>query len=78
MRYYRSLPPDKQNIIHLRRLAAQIVADAGTLSSGNVGGMELVYCDESGIHSLSDRENYDLLREALKRSSEIIELIIAD
>jgi hypothetical protein len=78
MRYYRILPPAKQAICYLQRLSAQIVADAGALNTGSVGGLELVYCDQSGIHSLSARENYVLLREAQERSADILTRIIGD
>jgi hypothetical protein len=76
MRYYRILPPAKQTVCHLQRLAAQIVADAGALNAGSVGGLELVYCDQLGIHSLSNRENYTLLRDAQERSDDILARII--
>jgi len=78
MRYYRSLPPEMRTLQRLMRLAAQIVADAGTLNSGNVGGLEMIYCDSTGIRQLTNRENADLLQEAQQRSDQIQQLILGE
>jgi hypothetical protein len=78
MRYYRDLPPARRSICCLKRLAAQIVADAGALNSASVGGLELVYCDESGVHSLTSAENSSCLREAQEYSNNILDLIIGE
>lgn len=76
MRYYRTLSPHERTIHRLMRLGAQIVADAGEISSGNVGGLEVVYSDTQGIHRLAVPENAILLQEAQERSSTVRSLII--
>jgi hypothetical protein len=62
----------------LTRLAAQIIADAGALDNGNVGGLEVVRCDSAGIDQLTDRGNETLLQEAQQRSNQIQRLIIGE
>jgi len=79
MRYCRWLSPEKRTVRRLMRLAAQIVADAEVLSSGNVGGaMEVVYCDCSGVHQLTSSESETLLQEAQDRSNQIRGLILGE
>jgi hypothetical protein len=78
MRYCRTLSPEMRILHRLTRLAAQIIADAGALDTGNVGGLEVVQCDSDGIHQLTDRENETLLQEAQQRSNQIQRLIIGE
>lgn len=75
MRYYLRLPPTKRTVPHLKRLAVQTVADAAALSSGSIGGLEVVYLDQSGIHQTTISENSILLDEAEQRSTDILNLI---
>lgn len=70
LRYYQTKP-----VKELVSLAAQTVTDAGCLSSGNVGGVEVVYCDSSGFHRLAEVENRDLETKAKKHSEHIGNLI---
>jgi len=53
MRYCRTLSPEMRTLHRLTRLAAQIIADAGALSSAYIGGLEVVQCDTDGIHQLT-------------------------
>jgi hypothetical protein len=76
IRYCRPLPPQMRTVQRLKRLAAQIIADAGTINSGGIGGLEMVYCDGSGIHKMTNGENAELLKEAQERSNQVQELIL--
>jgi hypothetical protein len=78
MRYCRTLSPEMRTLHRLTRLAAQIIADAGALNTGNVGGLEVVRCDSAGIDQLTDRGNETLLQEAQQRSNQIQRLIIGE
>ncbi len=48
-RYYKKLP-----IKTLIPLAAHLIFTARNLNNGAIGGLEIVLCDESGFHRLSD------------------------
>src|SRR6266481_6977564 len=48
---------ERRPIKHLARVAAQLVVMAGKISSGNVGGLEVVLCDASGFRRLSADSN---------------------
>jgi len=78
MRYCRTLSPEMRTLHRLTRLASQIIADAGALDTGNVGGLEVVRCDSAGIDQLTDRGNETLLQEAQQRSNQIQRLIIGE
>lgn len=78
MRYCRTLSQEVRTLHRLTRLAAQIIADAGALDTGNVGGLEVVRCDSAGIDQLTDRGNETLLQEAQQRSNQIQRLIIGE
>jgi hypothetical protein len=78
MRYCRALSPEMRTLGRLTRLATQIIADAGALDTGNIGGLEVMQCDSTGIHQLTERENETLLQEAQQRSNQIQQLIIGN
>jgi hypothetical protein len=59
MRYYRLLP-----MAQLVRLAAHLVVVAGELNTAMIKGLEIVLCDSSGCHRLSDEENRELESKA--------------
>jgi hypothetical protein len=77
VRFYRSIPSESRTIETLKPLAAQIVTDGGHMSSGSIGGLEIVYSDRSGIHALSSSQNQALEAEAALRGSRIQEMILS-
>jgi hypothetical protein len=76
MRYCLSTPWQDWNVRRLMRLATQIVADAAALNSGGIGGLEIVYYDESGIHLVPHSDCEVFLQEAQDRSNAIRNLIL--
>jgi hypothetical protein len=76
-RFFRPDDLKMRTMDELIPLAAQIIVDAGRLSSGNIGGFELVRCDATGIHPLSLLESNQLEVEAQKRSKSIEGLLFA-
>jgi hypothetical protein len=65
---------ERQPINYLARVAAQLVVMAGKISSGNIGGLEVVLCSPSGFRRLSADSNARLesavneTDEALRKS----------
>jgi hypothetical protein len=62
---------DYQPIDQLKRLAAHAIVCAGKICPDQVSGLELVYCDESGLHRLTRKENRDLELESRKWDQEV-------
>lgn len=65
-RYY-----DCRPIRELMALASLVVVDCARFNSGRISGLEIVYGDSSGFHSLTLEQNRALEREAKKRSDEL-------
>jgi hypothetical protein len=61
----------KEPIKNLMALASILVVDAAQLNSARIGGLELVYADESGFHRVPLTENERMEREAKRRSERI-------
>ena len=76
-RYFRTVLPNERTIRKMLPLAAQIVVDAGRVSSGSAGGLEALYCDKSGIHVLTYEENGELVKTAEKLGEKMRRVILA-
>jgi hypothetical protein len=74
-RFFRAKPPRYRSIEELMPLAAQIIFDGGELSSGAIGGLELVLCDSAGIHPLSRDQNIKFEADAYARGGAIENMI---
>jgi hypothetical protein len=64
------------SIEQLSRLGSHVVVTAGALNSGGVSGLEVVSCDGSGLHRLTDEENREREVRALEWDKTIGELIM--
>jgi len=53
-RFYSSWEESLQPIHNLIPLAAHIIFCAGKIGRGTIGGLEIAFCDSSGIHRLSE------------------------
>jgi hypothetical protein len=78
IRYCRTLLPEMLTLNRLTRLAAQVVVEGGVLNSGNIGGLEVVRCNSTGIYKLNERENEALIQESRQLSDQIQRLIEPD
>ncbi len=70
-RFFRPDVPRLRTMEELIPLASQIIVDAGRLSSGNIGGLEIIECGASGIRVLTPEENIALEAAAYKRGVKI-------
>jgi hypothetical protein len=68
-RFFKEVLPNERTIQKMLPLASQVVVDAGNVSSGNVGGLEAVYCDASGIHNLRIQKMGNFLRQRVSEGS---------
>jgi hypothetical protein len=69
---------DFQSIDQLKRLGAQMIVAAGKICPDIISGLEIVYLDKAGVHSLSIEENRALELEAKELDSRIGKLILGD
>jgi hypothetical protein len=66
LRYYERKP-----IRELIPLAAHLVVSASKLNSGSIDGLEIVLCDEDGIHRLNEQSTRKLEAQAKKWDTHI-------
>jgi hypothetical protein len=71
LRYYSRT----RSVDELMGLAAQLIADASSLNSGSIGGLEIVFSDHGTFKRLSEPRCRELESEALDRSEKIKEII---
>jgi hypothetical protein len=69
--YYRKRP-----IKSLIPLAAHLIVSAETLNSGSISGLEIVFCDQSGFHRLSDESLSELSLKAHEWDKQIAGLFL--
>ena len=67
-----------QPVDQLKRLGAQVIVAAGKICPDTISGLEIVYVDRSGVHSLSTEENRALELEATERDKQIGEIILGN
>jgi 20S proteasome alpha/beta subunit len=63
------------SVRQLTRLAALVVVSAGKLNNGSIGGLEVMTCDQAGIHRWPRRENETLESDTQNLLKQIGELI---
>ncbi len=73
-RYYKQ----SLRVEQLVRLGAHIVVAAGKLSSGSIGGLEIVTCDSSGFHRWAKQQNKEAEFEAARMGEYVGGLILGD
>jgi hypothetical protein len=73
-RYQQHFPP--QSIQRLIPLAAHLIVSASKLNSAAIGGLEIVVCDESGIHLLSDESTAALEAQSAEWDQQIGDLVM--
>lgn len=69
---------DFQSIDQLKRLGAHMIVSAGKICPDTISGLEIVYLDRSGVHSLSIEENRAMELEAKERDAKIGQFIMSD
>jgi hypothetical protein len=67
-----------QSIDQLKRLGAHMIVSAGKICPDTISGLEIVYLDRSGVHTLSIEESLALELEAREWDSKIGKLILGD
>jgi hypothetical protein len=67
----------KRSIKELIPLASHLVISAGRLSSGSISGLEIVSCDSSGPHRLSQRSIDELSSKADEWDQKIADLFLS-
>jgi hypothetical protein len=73
-RYQQHSPP--QPVQRLIPLAAHLVVSAARLNSAAIGGLEIVVCDKSGIHLLSDESTAALEAQSAEWDEKVSDLIM--
>jgi hypothetical protein len=71
-RYYKKMP-----VASLIPLAAHLVIAAAVLNSATISGLEIVVCDSSGVHRLSDASISELESAAHKKDESIGESLLS-
>lgn len=70
-RYYKKLP-----VKELVPLAAHLIITAHHLNNGSIGGLEIVFCDQSGFHRLSDDSILELEAKSREWDTQIEALLL--
>jgi len=71
MHYYKLLPIDQ-----LKNLAACMVVAGGTLNSGAIDGLEMMFCTKHGCQSMPPESVRDLHAEASAKLARIGEMVL--